>query len=163
MGEDCVVLLCFFQLLLSLCVSVPHRGSCHPASQLKHENSAAPGLVLRFLATFWGNASLAEFSCSPVTTLLLPHPFCLFFPFLFCSSLHFFADCYILWFIFVNSSICFFSLFIYNWVCFLDLSCWVSSTQHAQPGREQWREVGCCSGWGAGSACVVQRMACILH
>ena len=49
-----------------------------PASQLKHgESSAVPGFVLQLLAMVWGNASLAEFCCSPITTFLLPHPFCL--------------------------------------------------------------------------------------
>lgn len=64
-----------------------------PASQLKQEaNPTAPGLVLQFLAVFWGNASLTEFSCSPITALILPDLFCLFFfCFLFCSLLCFFA------------------------------------------------------------------------
>lgn len=134
-----------------------------PTSQLKHENLAAPGLVLRFLAIFWGNASLAEFSCSPITALMLPHPSCLFLLFIlfFASVLR--LDCYVfgsslLTHLFVSCS-----LFVYKLICFLDPSCWVSSVQCAQPGREQWREVGCCSDRAASSAGASQTMACILQ
>lgn len=69
--EECVILLCVFQLLLSLCVSLLHHRCCYyfcPA--LKHkENSIASGLFLEFLVTL-------QSSIVPcITTLLLPYPF----------------------------------------------------------------------------------------